>query len=181
MSQFIERNFNQIQTVNSTIAAIGLEKVGQKVAGTLVTPAVWALNYATKDITPNEIDLAIYGSGFINGPAGIVMSLLKAVIDDDIAKKVAVIREQQDPQYRNYIFPVQSYKSLPPLIAAIKVAEAGGTAWKGGNGQWVFLSDSNGLMVADFKPKDAVEVCQPIYPFMHKDGKFRYCMRSCRR
>lgn len=180
MSQFIERNFNQIQTVNGTIAAIGLEKVGQKVAGNLVTPAVWALNYAAKDITPGEIDLAIYGSSFINGPAGIIMSLLKAVIDDDIGKKVTVIREKQDPQYRNYIFPVQNYSLSAPFIAAQNIARDGGTAWKDPNGQWVFITDSRGVLVPDYEPKDAIDIMKPIYPFSEKNGKFDFCRRTCR-
>ncbi|CAA0123421.1 Uncharacterised protein [BD1-7 clade bacterium] len=179
MSNVVERNFNSIQTVSGTVAAIGLEKTGNAVAGNMVTPAVWALNYAAKGSTPNEVDLSIYGLGFLNGPAGIAMSLFKAYMDDDIAKKVDEIKQKQSVEYRNYIFAVQAYRNLPPFIAALKVAENGGTAWQGHNDQWVFITDSNGALVADYEPVGAVKVIKPIYPFIEENGKFKICSRTC--
>lgn len=180
MPSVVERSFNSIQTVSGTVAAIGLEKTGNSVAGNIITPAVWALNYAAKGSTPNEIDLSIYGLGFLNGPVGIAMGLVKAYMDDDIAQKVEEIKLRQSAKYRDYIFPVQSYRNFPPFIVALKVAEHGGTAWQGHNEQWVFVTDSRGIMVSDYKPVGAVKVIRPVYPFVEDNGKFKICSRTCR-
>jgi len=49
----IEKNKNLLISTNSTIASIGLTKVGQKIGGVLVTPAVWALSYSATGNTPD--------------------------------------------------------------------------------------------------------------------------------
>lgn len=45
MGDTIKGNKNVIQTTSGTIASIGLEQTGKKVAGALVTPAIWVVNY----------------------------------------------------------------------------------------------------------------------------------------
>ncbi len=52
-AKVIENHKNLIVSTNSTIASIGLTKVGQKIGGVLVTPAVWVLNYSTEGSTPD--------------------------------------------------------------------------------------------------------------------------------
>lgn len=180
MTDVMERNINTAQTIGSTVAAIGLEKTGHSVAGNLVTPAVWAANYAVNGNVPSSVDVSIYGAGFISAPASIAVGVFKAVMDDDINRKVEDIKVKQDPMFRQFIYAVQNYSGLPPFIAALKIAENGGTAWRGHNNQWVYITDSNGLLLTDYEPKGAVQTIRPVYPFKEKNGKFDICSKTCR-
>lgn len=78
----IHGNKNVIQTTGGTIASIGLEQSGKKIAGVLVTPATWTLNYVADGSKPSAVDLGIWASGFLSAPAAIVTGFLKAAVDD---------------------------------------------------------------------------------------------------
>jgi len=95
ISKYIVDNSSVIQGASSTIASIGLAKMGKAVAGNLVTPAVWALNYAVEDKTPDSIDIVLYLTAFtssVAAPATIATGLFKSVVDDDIARKLREVR-----------------------------------------------------------------------------------------
>ena len=177
----VRENFNITQNTLGTIAAIGLEKIGKTVAGNLVTPAVWVLNSAAKGSSPSLVDVGIYASGFVSAPAAIAVSTVKALVDDNIYKKVEEIKLQHAVKYRPFIQPVQNYGSDQPFIIALSIASAGGTAWQGQNRQWVYLTDATGLLVPDFKPNKFFQAIQPNYPFQFNDKKeYIYCSRTCR-
>lgn len=53
----IEENRNLIQTTSATVASMGLDKIGQKVAGVMVTPAVWLYNYTFLKAKPDLVDV----------------------------------------------------------------------------------------------------------------------------
>ncbi|MFC3152276.1 hypothetical protein ACFOEK_14670 [Litoribrevibacter euphylliae] len=179
-SQQVRDNTNLIQNTSGIIAALGLDKIGRGSVGNLITPATWVLNYGAQGSTPSAVDVGIYGSGFISGIAGMAVSTLKAIVDDDINQKVQAIRLQQLAKYRPYILPVQSYGSSSPFIIAQTIASNGGTAWQGQNGQWVYLTDAKGRLVIDFEPQSALRVMRPKYPFERaSNGKFIYCSTSC--
>jgi len=177
----VRENFNIIQNTSGTIAAIGLEKIGKAAAGNLVTPAIWALNAATKNSTPSVVDVGIYASGFVSAPAAITVSTVKALSDDSINRKVNEIRLQHEAKYRQFILPVQNYGHNAPFFVAQEIASNGGTVWQGQNHQWVYITDARGLLVPDFKPNNFRQAMQPTFPFeLNKNNKFKFCSRTCR-
>lgn len=169
-----------IQSVNGSIASIALEKTGRAVAGALVTPAIWTLNYSVNGTKPDKADLGIYATGLAGGvavPASIVVGLFKAVADDDIAIKLNLIRKKQDAKYRPFILPCYQYSSSPPAINAMTIASFGGTVWLDENGLWVYITDATGKLVSDFEPKNAIKFYQPKSPLQKLGaGKFRWHM-----
>lgn len=179
ISETIERHQNIIKDVNSELAVMGLEKVGQKIAGKLLTPAVWALNYAVNGKTPDKLDFGLFGMGFLGGaagPAAIVTGLVKAVVDDDMEARLKVVRQSEDAIYSDFIFPCYNYASAPPQINAMTIASMGGTAWQHPNGLWVYIlckSEKKLINVPNFKPKQAVQVYQPVWPLQPK-GRDRF-------
>ena len=174
----IENHKNIILSTNSTIASIGLEKAGQKVAGVLVTPAVWVLNYSAQGSTPDKIDVGLYVTGFFGTLASagtITTSLVKAVVDDDIDTKLREIQSGEEPKYRPFIKPCYRYGMSAPQINAMSIANKGGTAWKHPNGLWVYITDINGYLVNNFKPKKAVVVYRPNLPLKkNRTGGFSW-------
>lgn len=161
---------------------MGLERLGKSVAGNLVTPAIWALNYAASDSRPTGVDVGVYAIGYLNAPASIVTSIFKSIVDDDINKKVNMIRQQYDVRFRLYIQPVQNFGWEPPFVIAMKVAAKGGTAWQGKNGQWVYITDAQGIPVADFSPINYLQKIQPEKLLRRKpNGTYYYCAQSCSR
>jgi len=168
-AKVIENHQNLMQSTSGTIASIGLEKAGQKVAGVLVTPAVWALNYSTKGSTPDGIDIGLYATGFAGALASVAAigtGILKAVIDDDIDEKLKQVMSYEDPKYRTFIKPCYRYGMSAPQINAMTIASKGGTAWLHQNGLWVYITDINNKLVMDFKPKTAVQIYQPKQPLI---------------
>jgi hypothetical protein len=165
--------------VSQPLAVIGLEKIGQKVAGKLLTPAVWALNYAVNGKTPDNVDVSLFGVGLMGGsagPAAILTGLVKAAVDDDMENRLKVARQSEDIKYRPTIFPCYHYGSAPPQINAMTIASIGGTAWQHPNGLWVYILFNNGkqlLQVPNFKPHKAIQVYQPVWPLQPKgDDRF---------
>lgn len=171
----IEDNKNLLQTTSGTVASIGLEQTGKRVAGTLVTPATWALNYAAEGAKPSSIDFGIYATGFVSGPAAIITGLWKSIMDDDISRKLRIIQAKEPAPHSKYIRPCDGLGYAPPQVNAMNVARRGGTAWKTSLGLWVYITDANGLLVADYTPKEFVQLFQPHKPYKpNKDGDFAW-------
>lgn len=166
-----EDHKNFIQSGAGTIASIGLDKIGQKAAGTLITPAVWTLNYGATGTKPDVTDAGIYASGFVSFGASIAVGLLKAHIDDDMIQKLSEIRRTEKPIWAPHIKSCYQFSSAAPAINAQIIASMGGTAWKHPNGLWVYITDARGLMIKDFKPNVYVVIYQPKEPLVKKNGK----------
>jgi hypothetical protein len=135
--QFIKDHRSLLQSTGGTLASIALGKAGEKLAGNLVTPAIWVYNYADKGATPDGADAGIYLTGLAGGlaaPAAIATGMLKSVVDDDTAQKVAFVRKGELPKYRPFIVPCTIYGPGPSAINAQTIASKGGTAWLHPNG-----------------------------------------------
>jgi hypothetical protein len=168
----IEENRNLIQTASATVASMGLDKVGQKVAGVMVTPAVWLFNYAFLKAKPDSVDLGIYATGFLSAGASTAVGLLKSHVDDSMNKKLVEVQRRESPKLAPYIKNCYHYSSAPASINAQAIASEGGTAWLHPNGLWVYITDAYGRMVKDFKPNVYVVIYQPKEPLVRKNGKF---------
>lgn len=164
----IEHHKNLIQSTSGTIASIGLEKAGQKVGGVLVTPAVWVLNYSVDGSAPDKMDAAIYATAFISAGASIVTGALKAVIDDDLNKKIMEAQKKEDGKFSPFIKACYRYAATPPAVNAMTIANKGGTAWRHPNGVWLYITDANGHLVSDFQPNIYVEILRPKTPLRKK-------------
>lgn len=173
IAESIQGNKNLIQTVSGTIASIGLEQTGKRVAGALVTPATWAMNYAAEGNKPGIVDVGIWGAGFISAPASIATGLVKAVVDDDISQRLRRVREKEPSKYSRFINDCHSYASSSPQINAMTIASKGGTAWVSSVGLWVYITDARGKLVADYLPADYTTIYQPQKPYQGKsNGSF---------
>lgn len=161
----VNGNKNVIQTVGGTVASIGLEQSGKKVAGALVTPATWALNYAAEGSKPGVIDVGIWLSGFFSAPASIATGVIKAFVDDDINQKLALVQSKEPAQYSKFIKACYNYGMAGPAINAMNIANQGGTAWITSVGLWVYITDANGHLVADYKPAEFHTLYQPKKPY----------------
>lgn len=174
----IDENKNLISSVSQPLAVIGLEKVGQKIAGKLLTPAVWAMNYAANGVTPDKVDVGLAGFGLMGGaagPAAVVTGIVKAVVDDDRDAKLKVVRLDEDPKFRVFIQPCYHFSASPPRISAMTIASLGGTAWQHPNGLWVYIRDAQGRLVPNFKPNRSTQTYRPVWPLQSMGaGKFRY-------
>lgn len=173
----IERHNSLIQTTSGTVASIGLTKAGQKIAGVVVTPAVWLLNYAANGKKPDNIDIGLYATGFagtLASAGAIGTGVVKAIVDDDIDWKLKQVRMNEDPKYRPFIRACYHYKMNPPQINAMTIASDGGTAWRHPNGLWACITDARGLLVYDFQPKTYIGIYRPVQPIVRKNGKFKW-------
>lgn len=178
----IDENKNLISSISQPLAVIGLDKIGQKMAGKLLSPAVWALNYAANGKKPDKMDVGISGMGLLGGaagPAAIGTGVVKALVDDDMDTRLKAARSDENPEFRQYIQPCFNYAMAPPRINAMTIASLGGTAWQHANGLWVYIQDANGHMVPNFKPNRSVQTYRPIWPLQSMGGgKFRYTGRG---
>lgn len=174
----VKAHKNLISSINQPLAVIGLDKMGQKVAGKLLTPAVWATNYAVNGKIPDKVDLGFFGTGLFGGaagPASIATGIVKAVVDDDLEQKLKLVRQSEKPEFRKYIKATYHYASAPAGINAMTIASMGGTAWQHPNGLWVYLTDERNLLVPNFKPQKSVKVYRPVWPLQSMGGgKFRF-------
>ncbi|WP_299592921.1 hypothetical protein [uncultured Microbulbifer sp.] len=161
----IQNHKNTIQTISGTIASIGLEQTGKKIAGALITPATWAVNYAAEGSKPGAVDVGIWATGFLSAPAAIATGLTKAVVDDDTQQKLQKVRSKEPSKYSQYIVPCSTYSFSAPEIAAMTIASKGGTAWVSNIGLWVYISDANNNLVADYQPTDFLKVYRPKKPY----------------
>jgi len=179
ISKYIVDNSSVIQSTSGTIASIGLAKIGKSVAGNLVAPAVWVLNYAAQRKTPDGVDVGLYIFAFTSSlaaPAAITTGLVKSAVDDDTARKLREVQSGIEiAAYRPYIIPCSTYSYSSPLINAMTIASKGGTAWQHPNGLWVYLIDASGKLVVDFEPKIAINIYQANLPLQPtKRGGFHW-------
>ncbi len=174
----IEKHQNLISSISQPLAVIGLEKTGQVMAGKLLTPAVWALNYSVNGKSPDKIDVGLYGFGLMGGPAvpaSIATGVVKAMVDDDMEHRLKAIRASESPEYSPFIAPCYHFNTSPPQINAMTIASIGGTAWQHPNGLWVYIIDRNKRHVPNFQPRRSVQVYQPVWPLKPLgSGRFRY-------
>lgn len=174
-AETIKNHKNIIQTTGGTIASIGLEQTGRKVAGAFVTPATWVLNYAAEGSTPGLVDIGIYLSGFLSAPAAIVTGVMKAFVDDDISQKLGLIKGKEPAKYAKFIKACYNYGAASPQINAMTIASRGGTAWVSSVGLWVYITDAKDRLVADYHPSDFVEMYRPLKPYRaNNQGKFAW-------
>ncbi len=160
----IKDNTNLIQTINSTIASISLDQLGKKVAGKLVTPAVWLVNHTTKIGSPSSVDVGIYLSGFVSGGASTAVSLVKAVVDDRINQKLDLVKAKEPEKYAPHNKACYYYGLAAPQINAMRIASEGGTAWISDKGLWVYITDACNNLVRDYTPSDYVRMFRPKKP-----------------
>lgn len=175
----VEKHQNLVSSINQPLAVIGLDKIGQKMAGKLLTPAVWALNYSVNDKLPDKVDVGLFGTGLLGGaagPAAIFTGIVKAVIDDDLEQKLKAVRKDEKPEQSKYIKAAYHFGSAPAGINAQTIATLGGTAWQHPNGLWVYITvGEKNLLVANFKPQKATRVYRPVWPLQSMGGgKFRF-------
>lgn len=156
---------NTIQTLSGTIASIGLEQSGKKIAGSLITPATWALNYTAENSKPGAVDIGLWATGFVSTPAAITTSVIKAIVDDDTQRKLFHVRNKEPVKYAKFIQPCSNYGSSAPEIVAMSIANKGGTAWIRNIGLWVYITDSRGNLVADYQPADFLKIYRPKKPY----------------
>lgn len=170
MSDIITSNKNVIQTTSGTIASIGLEQTGRKVAGSLVTPATWALNYGGDGSKPGAVDVGIWLAGFVSAPASVVTGLIKAVVDDDVNRKLTLVQSKESSKSASFIKPCASFGAASPAINAMTIAYKGGTAWITSVGLWVYITDARNYLVADYEPKEYVTLYRPVKPYRAKSS-----------
>ncbi len=161
----INDNRNVIQTISGSVASIGLEQTGRRVAGVLVTPATWAANHAADGSSPGVVDVGIWLLGLISGPASIATGTIKAFVDDDINRRLAIVRSKEPSKYAKTIRACSDYGIASPAINAMTIANRGGTAWITNIGLWVYITDAKGQLVADYEPKEFVTMYRPKSPY----------------
>lgn len=175
VSQSIVDHKNLIQTTSGNIASIGLEAAGKGSLGALVTPATWVLNYAVEGATPSAVDIGIYGAGFVNAPAAIATGTVKAIVDDDLNRKLEAAKSKEPAKFQPFIKLCYNYASASQQINAMTIASKGGTAWKAKSDVWVYITDARGLLVADYKPQSYIQIYQPKIPINKgRDGRLSW-------
>jgi len=178
----VEKHQNLVSSINQPLAVIGLDKIGQKMAGKLLTPAVWALNYTVNDKLPDKVDAGLFGAGLLGGatgPAAIVTGVVKAVIDDDLEQRLKAVRKDEKPEHSKSIKAAYHFGSSPAAINAMTIASLGGTAWQHPNGLWVYITVGKDLLVANYKPQRATRVYRPVWPLQSMGGgKFRFTAKK---
>lgn len=178
ITDVIQDNKSAIVSTNSTIASMGLESMGKSAAGKLVSPAVWALDWAANDQAPDAVDIGLYGMGLIGGVVGIAAAgtgIVKALVDDDTNRKLETIRAAEPGKFRAFIHPCVDYGFSGQGINAMTIASEGGTAWEHPNGLWAYIVDATGKLVCDYRPAVAERIYQPLLPLRPTGGgKFRW-------
>jgi hypothetical protein len=156
------------------LAAIDVAKVAGKAAGAIVEPAVWVISGER----PDEVDVGLWLTGLAGGALGVAAvatGLLKAFVDDDVEKRLALARAAEPPDQRAMIRWCGAYSCLAGQhINAMSIAAAGGTAWEAASGIWVYMVDARGLLVPDYQPRVARRVYQPLLPLQRAADGFRW-------
>jgi len=153
------------KNISSTLVSMSMDKSGSKL-GPLVTPAVWIYDYSKNKKTPDIGDISIYAGGLFSGPAGIVTGLFKSVVEDDIETKLNHVKSVEPKQYRDGIKSCHSYGNSSPSINAMAIAGLGTTVWQHPIGIWVYVTDSQGGLIVDYKPVNPVVVYRPKIPLV---------------
>ncbi|WP_390517553.1 hypothetical protein [Halioxenophilus aromaticivorans] len=172
-------NKNLIQNTSGIIASVGLNQVGKRVAGNIVTPATWALNYAADGSTPGKEDLMLFSAGFAALSASVVVGTLKAVVDDRTKRQLQAVKQKENPIHRKHIKACVYLDWSPSPITASKIASAGGTAWLATNGLWCFITDAKGHHICDYTPNSFLKLYQPSMPLSEgANGGFLWEVRK---
>lgn len=174
--QSIDRNRMVVLGASTEVLSRGIGKLGP-----LAQPAVWVLDAAVNDTSPDAADIGLYGLGLFGGPAGwaaAAVGMLKGFVDDDSRAKLQAAQASEPEEFRAFIRSCTSYSiSAPALIVAQEIASRGGTAWQHSNGLWVYITDARDRMVANYQPKVARVVYQPVDPPTPAGaGKYRWHM-----
>lgn len=174
----LEKHNSLIKSAASTLASVGLDKLGKSTASKLIAPAVWTIDYAINDKKPDELDISLYILGLLAWPAAVsatVTGLMKSAVDDNTAMKLREVRAAEGAPYGDYISACSSYSLHAPNITAQKIAALGGTVWRHPNGLWVFIVDAEEKFVMDYTPKSWQILYQPMYPLEENAyGKLRW-------
>lgn len=161
-----ENTHNSVKkNISTSLVSMSLEKSGTKL-GPLITPAVWVHDYTKNGKTPDIGDLSIYAGGFFSGPAGLITGLFKSVVEDDFKTKLNHVKSLEPKLYRDSIKSCHSYGNSSPSINAMTIAGLGTTVWKHPIGIWVYVIDSNGSRIVDYKPVNPVVVYRPKLPLV---------------
>ena len=166
----VRNHKNVIQTTSGTVASIGLEQAGKKIAGALVTPATWAINHVADGSSPGTVDVGIWLSGFLSAPASITTGIIKAVVDDDLSRKLTLVQAKEPAKYTRFIKACYNYGVASPAINAMTIANKGGTAWITSVGLWVYITDAQNHLVADYQPQEFISMYRPRKPYRAKSS-----------
>ena len=160
---------NGIVNTGTSIAAFAVERVAGRAAGIVVQPVVWIATGAS----PDAADVALYSVGSIAtivgstvvGVAAAGVGIIKGLVDDDTAEKLSEAKLNEPAQYRPFIQACVSYSGWAgQSINAMTIASKGGTAWMHPNGLWVYITDARGRLIADYTPRRAIRINQPLFP-----------------
>lgn len=175
----MESHKNVIQAATGHLAAIGLQRTGKTVLGSLISPATWFYNWVTTGTLPTSVDYGFWilsiGGGMF-GPASLAATYVKALVDDDIHRKVLEARSSEPPHVRPGIHALIGW-GTPSGIGG-RLAVAGGTAWQHPNGVWVGLVDDRRRPVSNYSPKLASDLRRPVWPLTAGPGGGRYMIHD---
>lgn len=171
MSDTIDNNLNIIQTAIGHLAAEGLTRAGKGPLGVVISPATWAYNYKTQGSVPTSVDVGYWGvslAGGIFGPVALAASYLKALVDDDVTRKLTQVRQAEPERFRQGILALVGWSS--PSSMAGEFAAAGGVAWQHPNGLWVSVVDGQKRMIATYRPLKYQAIYRPVWPLQKVTG-----------
>lgn len=123
------------------------------------------MNHAANGSRPGVVDVGIWLSGFVSAPASIVTGAMKALVDDDIYQKLEQIKAKEPRKYSKFIKACYNYGMASPGINAMTIASKGGTAWITSVGLWVYITDANDRLVADYQPAEFITMYHPKKPY----------------
>ena len=172
MADPVGENLNVFQTAAGHLAAIGLDRLGKGPFGAVISPATWIYNFKTQGSTPSSVDLGYWGVSLAGGlfaPVSLAASYIKALVDDDIQRKVLEARRSESSSpYSKGILALTGWG--PPSSLAGKFASAGATTWQHQNGVWVTVLDGAGKMIPNFRPKCYRAIVRPVWPLQQAQG-----------
>lgn len=179
----VEKNRKTLLTLSTTLADNGLDGVpgptGRTVAGVLLEPIVWWLDYEVNEEEPSATDYMTYALGNIQTPhtkvAAFVVSVLNSVSDDQKNFLLKAVRAEYPAEQRKGIKACLDFCGLTgPSITAQQIAFRGGTAWLHPNGLWVYAEDKKKKLIPRFKPLTSKKIYQAWWPLRPKGGGFEW-------
>ena len=167
VTDFIDENRSSVLNSSTTLASLNIEKVAGKIAGAVVQPAVWVLDFAANDAPPDGTDVSLWGLSLVSGPVGwaaAATGILKGAVDDRTRHLLEQARAAEPQERRKFMSACADYGWSGQGINAQTIASKGGTAWEHPNGLWVYITDARGLLVCDYRPVVARKIYQPLLP-----------------
>ena len=175
----VEKHRKTLLTLSTTLADESLEAIGTTVAGVLIEPIVWWLDYKVNEEEPSATDYMTYAIGQM-GPhakvAATVVSVLNSVLDDQKNAMLKAVRAEYPAEKRNGIKACVDYFSglTGAAITAQVIASRGGAAWLHPNGLWVYAEDKTKTLIPRFKPLTSKKIYQVWWPLRPKGGGFEW-------